>query len=1038
MKKLLQKKVSRILAVLTLYALIGTDASANVLATMSSAQDIRIKGTVTDNNGDPLIGVSVKVENSQAGTITNVNGDFEFSAPETGILIFSYIGFMSKKIPINGRTTINVSLVPDTESLKEVVVVGYGTQKKTTLTGAISTIDNKQLVQSPVANISNSLAGRLSGIVAVQQSGEPGQDQSRIKIRGIATLSQGFESDPLVIVDGVERNMNLLDPNEIETVSALKDASATAVFGVRGANGVIIITTKTGKIGKPQISYSSNFGMQNPTQLPKLLNSYDYATLRNEAQKNMGQAPYFSSQDLETFKNGTDPIFHPNVNWFDAVLKPSSFQQQHNFNIGGGDNNTKYFISLGYFDQNGSYDVGELQKEYSANPRYKRYNIRSNFDVNFTKDFSASIKLGGQIADVNYPGVPAGEIFFRVLNTNPMMNPGVVDGKLISSVDGLPSSSGNPLGFLATSGYQNNFNSTINTNIGLQHKLDFITSGLKVRGALAYDSYYQHRVSRQKSSLQYRIVKDPSDPSRPVYLQDGEEAPFGFSEGYNRWRKIYSELATEYARSFGGHNVTGLVLYNLEKIHNPDTYNGVGYEFAEIPRAYMGLVGRVTYNFKSRYLTEMNMGYNGSENFPENKRFGFFPSFSLGWVLTEEPFIPKNNILSLLKIRGTYGEVGNDRLGSQRFMYRPDTYVYGGGYYFGEVGTNYQFYNGAREGRLGNPDITWERAKKSNIGFDAKFFNEKLSVTGDFFREKRDNILWNLQTVPDLVQATLPAANIGKVDNEGFEFDAGFNNSVRKLNYWVKANYSFSKNKIVYQDEPPRAYPWLQRTGQPVGQYFGLVNEGFYNTAEELAAAPKSAWTNQLQLGDIKYKDLNLDGVINDNDMTAIGHSTFPQITYGISTGFDFKGFDFSVLFQGASKVSTYLSEMAAWAFDTDWRSAQSRIHDRWTPERYAAGETISYPRLELSPTQGKHNYRPSDFWLVDGSYIRLKNMEVAYRFQGNALRRVGVKSLRVFTNGNNLITWSKIKNYDPEAPAGRGQFYPQMKVYNFGASLQF
>ncbi|WP_214229440.1 TonB-dependent receptor [Pedobacter sp. B4-66] len=998
-----------------------------------------VTGVVLDETKQPLPGVSIKVEGSSTGVMTDENGTYKINVPDGAVLVFSYVGYMTQTILVNGKKTLNVSLQPDNANLQEVVVLGYGKQKKATLTGAISSISNKELVQSPVANISNALGGRLPGLVALQQSGEPGYDQSRIKIRGIATLGEGKDSDPLILVDGVERNMNLVDPNEVESVSVLKDASATAVFGVRGANGVIIITTKTGQAGAPQISYTSNFGLQSPTQLPKMLNSFDYATLRNEAQTNMGQDPYFSQQDLDAFQSGNDPIFHPNVDWFDKVLKPNSLQQQHNFNIGGGFNNTRYFISLGYFDQQGAYDVGELQKEYSANPRYKRYNIRSNFDIDFNKDFSASIKLGGQFADRNYPGQGAGAIFFRILSSNPLMNPGVIDGKLISSVQGLPSSVGNPLSFIATNGYSSSFNSNLNTNISLQHKLDFITEGLKLRGTLAYDTYYTHGVNRGKAAIQYKIIKDPLDPKKPIYLREGEEAPFSFSESYDRWRKIYGEFAAEYSRSFGDHNVTGLALYNLEKITDPASYYGQGgLNYPEIPRSYMGFVGRVTYNYRSKYLSEFNLGYNGSENFPENKRFGFFPSLSLGWVLTEESFLSKSNLLSLLKIRGSYGEVGNDRMGDRRFLSQPDVYNYGGGYYFGEVGNNYNFYGGSQEGALGNPNVTWERAKKSNIGLESGFFKNKLRINADFFMEKRDNILITLGTVPDIVQATLPPVNFGKVENKGYELEANFNSNIGKVNYWVKTNYSFAKNKIIHKDEPNRPYEWLRETGRPVGQYFGLISEGLFNTVEELAAAPKSSYDAELQLGDVRYKDLNEDGVIDANDRAPIGFSSFPQVFYGISFGFEYKGFDFSALFQGSDKVSTYIDQMAAWPFDTDWRSAQSKHMERWTPERYAAGEKITFPRLELSPTEGKHNYVRSDYWLIDGSYVRLKNLEVAYRFKGRLLERAGIKSLRFFANGNNLITWSKIKNYDPESPAGRGEFYPQMKVYNFGVNVQF
>lgn len=1000
---------------------------------INKQQEKTITGKITDEYGDPLPGATVLTKGTHSGTATDVNGNFSLKVKKDAVLIVSFIGYTSREVTVGNRTYFEISLELDDTSLEEIVIVGFGTQKKETLTGSVSTIETEELVQSPVANISNSLVGRLPGLIALQSSGEPGYDQSTLKIRGVATLNGGAESDPLVLVDGVQRNFNEIDPHAIASVSILKDASATAVFGVRGANGVILVTTKTGVSGKPKINYTSNFGFQSPTQLPDLLNSYEYAMLRNEASENMGQTPYFSEQDLELYKNGSDPYFHPDTDWFDLILKDYSMQQQHNFNISGGTDDTRYFISLGYFDQNGAYDVQDVQGAFSANPRYKRYNLRFNFDIDFTKDFSAAVKLGGQFADANYPGYGAGEIFFRILNSNPLMNPGIVDGKLISGVEGLPSSSGNPLAAIVNNGYQRNFNSTLTTNISLEHKLNFITEGLKVRGMVAYDNYYQHWVKRNKATTTYRIIKDPEDPTLPIFVQQGNDAPFSFSEGYGRNRKTYAEGALEYVRSFGLHNVTALALYMQEK------YIALGQEY-NVPRGYQGLVGRITYNFNKKYLSEFNIGYNGSENFPEKKRFGVFPSFSLGWVLTEESFIPKGNFLSFVKIRGSYGEVGNDKIGNARFLYLPSVfYPNSGGYYFGDYSSGgYQHYAGAQEGRIGNPNVTWERAKKSDIGIETGFFKDKLQINADVFLEKRDNILWYLGTVPALVQADLPPVNIGKVENKGFEIEINFSDKIGTFNYWLKSNYSYAKNKIIYMSEPQRAHPWLNRTGQSVGQYWGLQNQGFYNTEEELAAAPASAFTSELKLGDIKYVDQNKDGIIDQYDEVPIGYSRLPQVVYGISLGGDYKGFDFSILFQGAEKTSTYIGEMGAWAFDTDWRNATTRHLERWTPERYAAGEKITYPRVELSPTVGNHNYRPSDFWLEDASYLRLKNAEVAYRFRGGLLDRLGASSLRIYLSGNNLLTWSKMKTYDPEAPEGRGQFYPQMRVYNAGVNLQF
>ena len=994
----------------------------------------KVTGTVTDQNGMPLPGVSIRLQGTAIAAITDIAGVYAIDVSDvTGILKFTYVGFETTEISLKGNKVLNVTLKEIVQSLQQVVVLGYTTQKKVSVTAAVSTITSKELLQSPAANLSNSLVGRLPGLIAIQQSGEPGNDQSRLKIRGIGTLTDGAGSDPLILVDGVERAFNQIDPNEVDNISILKDASATAVFGVRGANGVILVTTKTGKPGKPQISFTSNFGLQGPTTLPKMVNSFDYATLKNEALANDGRPLFFTAKDLQQYKDGSDPIFHPNTDWFKMLLKPVTAQQSYNLNVSGGSDNTRYFVSLGYFDQNGAYKYEDFNPDFKTNAKYRRFNLRSNFDMDFNKNFSASIKLGGVFENTNYPGQSAGNIFFRVLGASPISNPGLIDGKLISSLGNTSNpNSGNPLSWLLANGFQNNFTNLMNLNVTLKHKLDFITKGLSVRGMLAYDTYYQHWYRRGKSVPQYLAYRNPTDSLKAILIQQGEDEPFSFNEGYSKWRKVYAEAAIDYTRTFSGHTVTGLVLYNQSRLTQP----GLAYQ---VPLGYLGMVSRVTYNYRNRYLVEGNMGYNGSENFPKEKRFGLFPSVSFGYNLTEEPYFTKNDILTFLKLRGSYGEVGNDKIGGNRFLYLPSVFGYGGGYNLGEVGNNYQWSGGSYEGNIGNPDVTWERAKKTDIGLEFKLFKDKLSFTGDYFKEDRSNILWTLGTVPGIVQANLPPVNIGKMTNNGFEVEMGYNDHLGQFNYWLKGNYTVAKNKIIFKDEPSKQYPWMMDTGWPYGQPFGFKMEGFYNTNQELANRPVSSLSaNLLQKGDMKYVDINGDGVIDNSDKVPIGYSTFPQVTYGVSFGGDFKGFDFSILFQGSRNASYYLSEMAAWPFDADWRNAQTFQLERWSQTRYDAGLPISYPRLYSSPVGGMHNFSTSDFWQVNSNYVRLKNAEIGYRFKSAFLARYGMKYLRVFANGINLLTWSDMKTYDPEAPSGRGEFYPQMRVFNAGINLQF
>ncbi|MDP4208468.1 MAG: TonB-dependent receptor [Bacteroidota bacterium] len=1009
---------------------------------VEAQQQIKVSGTITDINDNPLPGVSVMVKNTTRGVVSDLNGKYTINVDSRNdILVFSFIGFVTEMAPVKTQNVIDVKLSEDVQKLEEVVVVGFGSQKKVSVTGAISNIATKDLVQSPVANITNSLVGRLPGLTAVQRSGEPGQEGSTIKIRGIGTLSDGDPSSPIIVVDGVERdNINLLDPNEIETISILKDASATAVYGIRGANGVIIVTTKTGTEGKPKFSFSANYALQNVTKTPDLVGAYDWAKLKNEALLNDGKPIMFSDDDLQKFKDHSNPIFYPDINWFDKILKPYTGQQQYNLNISGGTKTTKYFVSLGYFKQDGMYRYGDYNSDYNTNPSYKRYNLRSNFDFNITKRLVTYIKLSAQIADMNYPGKSASDIFYSVLCANPISSPGLIGDKIISGyvIDPIKVSiarGSNPLTSILTNGYAQNYNSRVNLNVGFKYDLDFITRGLLFRGMTTYDSYYAHNVSRGKNVDQYGIYQDPNDATKPIYIRTTTDQPLGFSESSDKDRVIYSEAALEYNRTFSKHTVTGLLLYNQRKHYNP----GLAYN---VPEAMLGAVGRVTYNYSNRYLAEFDMGYNGSEQFAEGKRFGFFPAFSLGWVATEEPFFPKNDWVSFLKVRGSYGEVGNDKLGGTRFLYLPNSFSYtgtaGGGYYFGTYGVDRQAYNGSAEGKIGNPDVTWERAKKWNIGYEIKFLHDRLSFTSDFFGEKRNNILITLQSPTALVGATLPAANKGKVENHGFEFDGSWRDKIGKINYWFKANYSFARNKVIEKDEPQKQYPWMMETGYSVSQFKGLIFDGYFNTVDELSNRPTSAWSDaQIKLGDMRYKDINGDGIIDSKDAVPIGYANFPEITYGVSFGGDYKGFDFSILFQGVAHVSCNLSETAAWPFDQNTRQAQTWHLERWTPERYAAGEKISFPRVSEGGVIA-NDKQLSTFWLQDASYLRLKNAEVGYRFKGSVLKKVGIESLRIYMNGNNLITWTKMKTYDPEAPSGRGQFYPQIRTFNAGLNLTF
>jgi len=1021
------------------------------IASPGFSQNITVKGRITDG-AVPLSGVNILVKGTTNGTTTDVEGRFSISAPSNGVLVVSHAGYTTKEIPINGRTEITDRLELAADDLEDVIVVGYGVQRKLTSTGAIASVKGEELVKAPVAGLSNALIGQVAGLQAVQNTGEFGSDQATIYVRGMATLN-GSGRNPLIIVDGVVREtFNNIDPNEVESINVLKDASATAVYGVRGANGVIIITTRQGKAGKPVMNLSSNVAFLQPVILPDLLPAYEYALLRNEAERNMGKTPTFSEEDLRLYQTGEDPIFHSNINWVDELIKDFSTQQSYNFNVSGGTEKLRYFTSLGYFNQSGGYHKPETSLGFPYRHSYNRFNIRMNFDFNFSKDFTMSVRLGEQITDNSFPNGGAWGAFDKANNLSPISGPAYVDGKYIESIRGMPAGVPffNPFGMAgptSTNGafVTDQFSNTINTNISLKYRLDRITPGLSIRAMGAYDSYYRKQAIRNKYHDAYTILKDPNDPGNVIIYKSKEAGPFyGMSNAIsdnNKWRKMYAEAGIEYDRTFGDHKVTGLILANAEKGYFPNL------EY-KLPAAYLGLVSRVTYAYKSKYLTELNMGYNGSENFREGARFGFFPSFSLGYIVSEEKFFPKISAITFLKLRGSYGKVGNDKLAARRYLYIDGPFTVGNGGYqatvMGTAGLDMLRYNMYNEGRLGFADVQWEIAEKFNIGAEMRFLNDRLTLSGDYFQEVRNNILWNLSTIPELVGmpgTDMPPANIGKVQNRGYEIELGYNDRIDNFTYWVKGAWSFARNRINFMDEPNRAYEWMRRTGRPLNQYYGLTFEGFYNTWDEIndSKRPISQWEGAgLQPGDMKYKDLNGDGFINSQDMGPIGYSNWPEITYSASFGFSYKGFDMTVLTQGTGHVSVYFASSAAYPFTADWGPAHRWNLERWTPERYAAGEPISFPRLELSPG-AQHNYQVSDFWVQNGSYFRIKNVEMGYRFSNSLLANLGLKSCRVYVSGNNLYTWTRMKyRLDPDARESWGRVMPPMRVFNAGVNLQF
>lgn len=1005
-----------------------------------------VSGVVVDTGGIPLPGVGVEEKGTGNGTVTDIDGKYSITVgSHDNPLIFSCLGFKTEeRLPDDA---VKVTMAEEALVLADVVVVGYGKQKKESVTAAISTISRDDLVQTPQANLSNMLVGRMPGLIATQRSGAPGEDYSNLLIRGVSTFTDN--SSPLIMVDGVERtSFNGIDPNEIESLNILKDASATAVYGVKGANGVILITTRKGQDGAPHISYSGNVAIQQSTRLPSYLGSAEYAALYNEAGENDARVtgstyvPRFSDKDIELYRNGFDPILHPDTDWIGDFLRNVSTRTQHNVNISGGIDRVKYFISGSFYDQTGIYRHTKIDKDHDVNPRDTRYNFRANFDFRITSDFTAQVQLASQIENIVSPGGGNSSIWQAISFANPLSSPGLVDGKIVKIQNGVGSV--NPWQVLLGNGYRklssNNFNSAVRMDYDFSR---LVTKGLSAHVRAAYDSWYCSSRKFSKSFPYWLAFRDTDEPDYINLVPQSEESVWTTSDSWDKNRKVYLEAGIDYDRTFGDHKVTALVLYNQSKYWSPS----LAYY---VPNAYQGLVGRVTYEYASRYLLEFNMGYNGTENFAKGKRFGFFPAFSAGWIVSEEPWIPKNKVLTYLKIRASYGEVGNDRIGGDRFLYLPSSYgtaddsaLYR--YNFG-VATNPNSSLAVIENKIGNPDLTWEKARKTNVGLDFNMFSGKLSVQSDFFYEYRDNILANRSTEPVIIGAKLPAYNLGSMRNAGFEVDATWRDRIGEFGWWVRGNCSFARNRVLYKDEVPKQFGYQMETGRRYGQFFGLIFDGYYNSWDEINALdrPVSAWNgNQLQPGDCRYVDVNKDGKIDNYDMVPIGYSNVPEIIYGVSFGFSWKGFDFSALFQGAGNVSIKYYGRSLWPFSKSEESAKSIIRGRWTQERYENGEDITFPRLSLNPnSESDHNYRPSTLWIRDADYIRLKNLELGYSFSGRVVRKLHVGGLRVFFNGTNLITWTDVIDLDPEVLSTTGNTeinaYPLQKVFNFGLNITF
>lgn len=981
----------------------------------------RVTGTIRAENGELLIGATVwSKTRPTVGTASDINGKYLLDVYPDEVLEFSYVGYKSQDVPVSGRGIIDVELQQNDAILDAVEVVGYGVQKKISVIGSQQTIKAQEL-KTPVANLTQGLIGRVSGLVSVQRTSEPGFDDAEIYIRGISTLTASM-STPLTLVDGVPRSFANVDPEDIESFTILKDASATAVYGVRGANGVIIINTKSGMKGSPKFSVRYTEGFTKPTKITDFVDGAVYMEMSNEASTTRDGNLLYSREVIEKTRSGEDPYLYPNVDWMKEILRDYSRNRSANINIQGGSDKAVYYIGLAYYDEDGMYKDTKLA-DYNSNTFFRRYNATTSLTLNPFR--STEIKLGiqGYLANANYPAAAQSTIFSSAYFTPPTyIAPMYPDGKLGAFSGG----DLNPVAQLGATGYANQWRSQIYSNLRVTQQ---IYKGLSITGMFSFDTYNYTSNRFTKSPNTYHATgRDANGNLLFEQTRQGTEN-LAYSLSAKGDRTIYLEAALNYKNTFGRHDVSGMLLFNQSDEINTKATN---VEEA-LPYRFRGLSGRFTYSFDNRYFGEFNFGYNGSENFAPDKRYGFFPSFGVGWVISNEPFFKgATNVIQYLKLRGTWGQVGNSQISGRRFAYLATVTDNGSTVY--NFGKNMDQNYGTTAINEYAVDVSWEVADKTNIGLDMRLLDNKLSLQVDLFKESREGIYLRRKSIPSYFgMINNPYGNIGKVENKGIEVALNYANTWGDWSLSVMGNYSFNRNKVL-EDDSTVAYPWQNTIGNKVGQRFGLVALGLFESKEEIAASPVQ--TGDTRPGDIKYKDINGDGLINEYDQVPIGWGNIPEIIYGVGFSVGWKNLSLTAMFQGAAHVDAMLSGEGVLPFTqgSGRGNLLSNITDRWTEQN--PRQDAFYPRLSIGTIN--MNYEQSTWWLKNTSYLRLKNVELSYTLPERWMKHIRLENARIFIQGVNLLTFSPFDIWDVELGDGRGAAYPNISSASLGLSFNF
>ena len=1018
----------------------------------------KISGRVTDIKGEPLIGVNVTVDGDANGSITNMDGLYEiFVTKKSVVLKFTYIGFKTSEIRTNASTNIyDVTLEEQVNELEETVIVGYGTQRKISNIGAQSSMKMED-IKTPSASLTTTLAGRLAGVVAVQRTGEPGKDAADIWIRGISTPNT---SSPLVLVDGVERSFNDIDPEDIESLTTLKDASATAVYGVRGANGVILIKTKPGKVGKPTVSADYYESFTRFTKMVDLADGITYMNAANEAMRNDGIATKYTEDQIRNTIAGKDPYLYPNVDWLKEIFNDWGHNRRVNVNVRGGSEKVAYYASVSYFNETGMTVTDKNIDTYDSKMKYSRYNFTTNLNIDVTPTTKVEIGAQGYLGEGNYPAISSADLYNAAMSISPVEYPKMffVNGEAYVPGTSTNNNFNNPYSQATRRGYDNLTKNQIYSNLRVTQNLDMLTKGLKLTAMYAFDVYNEIHVHQDRAESTYNFLDTsvPYDMNGQPILQRIYEGSnvLSYKQETSGNKKTYLEASLNYDRTFNDdHRVSALFLFNQQsKLLYPK-----GTLEDAIPYRMMGIAGRATYSWKDRYFAEFNIGYNGAENFSPKHRFGTFPAFGVGWVVSNEKFWqPLSKAVSFLKIRYTDGKVGNSEVSDRRFMYLDQMKENGDyGYKFGPNGTKWAGYETVNMA----VDLIWEESRKQDLGIDLKLFNDDLSIVFDLFKERRENILLKREhSMPSFLgyNTSAPYGNIGIIENKGFDGTIEYNKRINKD--WVialRGNVTFNKDKWIQGELPEQKYEWMNQYGRNINGAKGYVAEGLFTQAEiddmarweSLSAAnkaitpkPFASQFGTVKAGDIKYKDLNNDGQIDAYDQTYISRGDVPTTVYGFGFTVGWKDLSVGMMFQGVAGAERVLNGSSVNPFNGGGGSGNlySNIGDRWTEEN--PDQNAFYPRLSYGSetTSSINNFQKSTWWVRNMNFLRLKTLQLSYNLPKPWVNKVHLKNAAVYVMGTNLFTLSRFKLWDPELNTDNGASYPNTTSYSVGINFTF